>query len=69
MSIRDSGAWSKPFSLDAVGTSSALSIPFRQNGAEVHLGMSTQEGEGKVRLRMQGYIPGTQRVSISLLGS
>ena len=48
MSIGDTGIWSKPFSLDAVGTSSAVSIPFKQNGAEVHLGMSTQEGEGKV---------------------
>jgi vacuolar protein sorting-associated protein 13A/C len=50
ISIDDCKSWCRPFSLDALGTSLDLSIPFEKNAATVHLGVKIQEGEGKVRL-------------------
>ena len=50
LSVDDCKSWCKPISLDAVGTSLNLSIPFERNAATVQLGVKIQEGEGKVRL-------------------
>lgn len=49
ISVDDCKSWCKPFSLDALGTSLDLSIPYEKNAATVHLGVKIQEGEGKVR--------------------
>ena len=43
-------SWCKPLSLDAVGSSFSISIPFPNNGAQIVLGVSIKEGEEKVRV-------------------
>ncbi|KAL1604284.1 Vacuolar protein sorting-associated protein 13 [Nothophoma quercina] len=43
-------SWSKPQSLDAIGSTYAVSIPASNSRSDMHLGVSVAEGEGKYNL-------------------
>ncbi|PVI04174.1 vacuolar protein sorting-associated protein 13 [Periconia macrospinosa] len=47
--VGDSG-WSKPQSLDAIGSNYAVALPSTQARSEMHIGVSVSEGEGKFNL-------------------
>lgn len=47
LKVGDSG-WSKPQSLDAIGSAVDVELPSSLKGSEVHLGLHIKEGEGKV---------------------
>ncbi|KAF2749676.1 vacuolar protein sorting-associated protein 13 [Sporormia fimetaria CBS 119925] len=49
LKLGDSG-WSKPQSLDAIGSNYAVSLPATQARAEMQIGVSVAEGEGKYNL-------------------
>ena len=41
--------WSRPQSLDAMGTTYEVSLPSSKRSSEINVGISIEEGEGKVR--------------------
>lgn len=42
--------WSKPVSFDAIGSSTAITLPAESGRAEMHCGLTVAEGEGKYKL-------------------
>jgi vacuolar protein sorting-associated protein 13A/C len=40
--------WSKPQSLDAIGSNAEVVLPSATKQTEIHIGITIQEGEGKV---------------------
>lgn len=42
--------WSKPVSFDAIGSSTDVTLPASSGRAEMHAGLTVEEGEGKVCL-------------------
>ncbi|KAL1297408.1 hypothetical protein AAFC00_004942 [Neodothiora populina] len=45
-----SSAWSKPVSFDAIGSTTAIGLPAESGRAEMHCGLTVEEGEGKYKL-------------------
>lgn len=43
-------AWSKPLSFDAIGSTTAVALPAETGRAEMHCGLTVEEGEGKYKL-------------------
>jgi vacuolar protein sorting-associated protein 13A/C len=41
--------WSRPQSFDAMGTTYEVSLPSSKRHSEINVGISIEEGEGKVR--------------------
>jgi vacuolar protein sorting-associated protein 13A/C len=41
-------SWSKPQSLDAIGSNTDVVLPSATKQTEIHIGITVQEGEGKV---------------------
>jgi vacuolar protein sorting-associated protein 13A/C len=41
--------WSDPQSFDAIGSTYAVTLPSKSKQSEMHIGVSIEEGEGKVR--------------------
>lgn len=49
LKVGDSG-WSKPVSFDAIGSSTAITLPATSGRAEMNCGLTVAEGEGKYKL-------------------
>lgn len=45
-----SSGWSKPQSFDAIGSTYDVKLPSSSARSEMHVGVSIEEGEGKVRV-------------------
>lgn len=43
-------AWSKPVSFDAIGSTTAISLPAESGRSEMNCGLTVEEGEGKYKL-------------------
>jgi vacuolar protein sorting-associated protein 13A/C len=49
-------SWSKPQSLDAIGSNADVVLPSATKQTEIHIGITVQEGEGKVWISLIGVL-------------
>lgn len=59
-------SWSKPQSFDAIGSTYNVALPSAQGRSEMHVGVTVEEGEGKVSSVLQDQLKHTNDVQYNL---